>query len=66
MGSLSLMVSIVAALPFRLLQFAFGTVKQGKMHQIQVEHLTASVVEFIVTVELIALQGKMTDVARRE
>ena len=33
---------------------------------IQVERLTVSVVAFVVTVQLIALQGKMTDVARRE
>ena len=33
---------------------------------IQVERLTASVVAFVVTVELIALRGKMTDVARQE
>ena len=33
---------------------------------LQVECLTVSVVAFVVTVELIALRGKMTDVARRE
>ena len=33
---------------------------------IQAECLTVSVVAFVVTVELIALQGKMTDVARQE
>ena len=33
---------------------------------IQVECFTVSVVAFVVTVDLIALQGKMTDVARRE
>ena len=33
---------------------------------IQVEHFTVSVVVFIVMVELIALRGKMTGVARRE
>ena len=37
-----------------------------ELHRIQVERLTASVVAFIVTVELIALHGKMTDVAWRE
>ena len=36
------------------------------LQQIQVERLTASVVTFVVTVELIVLQGKMTDVAWRE
>ena len=36
------------------------------LQRIQVEHLMASVVAFIVTVELIALRGKMTDVARQE
>ena len=36
------------------------------LQRIQVERLMASVVAFVVTVELIALRGKMTDVARRE
>ncbi len=36
------------------------------LQRIQVECLTASVVAFVVTDELIALRGKMTDVARRE
>ena len=39
---------------------------QNKIQRSQVEHLMASVVMFIVTVELIALRGKMSDVARRE
>ena len=39
--------------------------KKG-LQQIQVECLTVSVVAFVVTVELIALRGKMTDVARQE
>ena len=46
-------------------QFALGCVV-GELQRIQVERLTASVVVFVVTVELIALQGKMTDVARQE
>ena len=33
---------------------------------IHFERLTGSVVAFVVTVDLIALRGKMTDVARRE
>ena len=37
-----------------------------KVQWIQVECLRASVVAFVVTVELIALRGKMTDVARQE
>ena len=36
------------------------------LQRIQVEHLMASVVAFVVTVELFALRGKMTDVARQE
>ena len=36
------------------------------LQRIQVERLTVSVVAFVVTVELIALRGKMTDVARWE
>ena len=36
------------------------------IQRIQVECLTVSVVAFVVTVELIALRGKMTDVARQE
>ena len=36
------------------------------LQRIQVECLTVSVVAFVVTVELIALRGKMTDVARQE
>ena len=36
------------------------------LQRIQVERLTASVVAFVVMVELIALRVKMTDVARRE
>ena len=36
------------------------------IQRIQVECLTATVVAFVVTVELIALRGKMADVARRE
>ena len=36
------------------------------VQRIQVERLTVSVVAFVVTVDLIALRGKMTDVARRE
>ena len=36
------------------------------IQRIQVERLTATVVAFVVTVELIALRGKMTDVARQE
>ena len=36
------------------------------VQRIQVEHLTVSVVVFVVTVELIALRGKMADVAGRE
>ena len=38
----------------------------GFLQRIQVERLTVSVVAFVVTVELITLQGKMTDVAMRE
>ena len=37
-----------------------------KLQRIQVECLTVSVFAFVVTVELIALRGKMTDVARQE
>ena len=37
-----------------------------ELQRIQVECLMASVVAFVVTVELIALRGKMTDVARQE
>ena len=36
------------------------------LQRIQVECLTVSVVAFVVTVELIALRGKMTDVAWQE
>ena len=36
------------------------------LQRIQVECLMASVVAFVVTVELIALRGKMADVARQE
>ena len=36
------------------------------IQRIQVECLTASVVVFVVTVELIALRSKMTDVARQK
>ena len=36
------------------------------LQRIQVECLTVSVVVFVVTVELIVLRGKMTDVARQE
>ena len=36
------------------------------LQRIQVECLTASVVAFVVTVELIALRGKMANVARQE
>lgn len=43
-----------------------GVVVYEHLQHIQVEHLTVSVVLFIVMVELIALQGKMTDIARRE
>ena len=39
---------------------------RAELQRIQVELLTASVVVFVVTVELIALRGKMTDVARQE
>ena len=48
------------------------TTSQGKrdisnnLQQIQVERLTVSVVAFIVTVDLIALRGIITDVAKRE
>ena len=42
-----------------------GIFKQD-LQRIQVECLTASVVVFVVTVELIALRGKMTDVAGQE
>ena len=44
----------------------FLALKGWYIQRIQVERLMASVVAFVVTVELIALQGKMTDVARRE
>ena len=37
-----------------------------RIQRIQVECLMVSVVAFVVTVELIALRGKMTDVARQE
>ena len=36
------------------------------LHWIQVERLTVSVVAIVVKVDLIALRGKMIDVARRE
>ena len=36
------------------------------IQRIQVERLMASVVALVVTVELIALRGKMTDVAMQE
>ena len=38
----------------------------GHLQRIQVECLMVSVVAFVVTVELIALRGKMADVARQE
>ena len=41
-------------------------IQQSFLQRIQVECLMASVVAFVVTVELIAFRGKMTDVARRE
>ena len=37
-----------------------------RIQRIQVERLTVSVVVFVVMVDLIALRGKITDVARRE
>ena len=40
--------------------------EKANLQQIQVEHLTVSVVVLVVMVELIALQGKMTEVARWE
>ena len=36
------------------------------VQRIQVERLMVSVAAFVATVDLIALRGKMTDVARRE
>ena len=45
----------------------FSTISPCKyIQRIQVECLMVSVVAFVVTVELIALRGKMTDVARQE
>ena len=38
---------------------------ESNLQRIQVECLTASVIAFAVTVELIAWRGKMADVARR-
>ena len=40
--------------------------RQNRLLRIQVERLTISVVAFVVTIELIVLRGKMTNVARRE
>ena len=42
------------------------TETETELQQIQVERLTVSVVAIVVTVDLIALRGKMTDIARRE
>ena len=44
----------------------FPVSKSQYVQRIQVKRLTVSVVAFVVTVDLIALRGKMTNVARQE
>ena len=49
-----------------LILFSFLFQTHCHLQRIQVEHLTVLVIAFVVTVDLIALRGKMADVARRE